>query len=90
MNYALGFWFGAKLVSEKTFNTNSGTNYIAADVIVIFFTLYLSNLSLSGLPESFASFNVSRMSMKKILNIIDRQSRVLEGNFAMPEKIDEI
>jgi ATP-binding cassette subfamily B (MDR/TAP) protein 1 len=50
MNYALGFWFGAKLVSEKTLNSNTGANYIAADVIVIFFTLYLANLSLSGLP----------------------------------------
>ena len=58
--------------------------------MVIFFTLYLANLSLSGLPESFASFNVSRISMKKILLIIDRDSRVVEGKFPMPDKIDQI
>jgi ATP-binding cassette subfamily B (MDR/TAP) protein 1 len=50
MNYSLGFWYGAKLVSEQTINTRSGQPYNVADVIIIFFTLYMSNLSLSGLP----------------------------------------
>jgi len=90
MNYALGFWFGAKLVSEKSFNDNSGLNYTASDVVIIFFTLYMGNLSLSGLPESLASFNVSRISMRKILLIIDRRSRVIEGSHLVPEKIESI
>lgn len=72
MNYSLGFWYGAKLVSEETINTVSNRPYSVGDVIIIFFTLYMSNLSLSGLPESVTSFNISRTSMKRICYIVDR------------------
>lgn len=72
MNYSLGFWYGAKLVADQTINTRTGTLYSVADVIIIFFTLYMSNLSLSGLPESVTSFNISRVSMKRVLLMIDR------------------
>lgn len=72
MNYSLGFWYGAKLVSDGTLNTNSSATYSVGDVMIIFFTLYISNLSLSGLPESVANFNICRISMKRVCLIIDR------------------
>lgn len=79
MNYSLGFWYGAKLVSEQTLNTASKQPYSVADVIIIFFTLYMSNLSLSGLPESITNFNISRISMKRVCLMIDRKPRVKDG-----------
>ena len=76
MNYSLGFWYGAKLVSEETHNSSTGQAYSVKDVIIIFFTLYMSNLSLSGLPESVTNFNISRVSMKRICYMVDRTCRV--------------
>ena len=90
MNYTLGFWYGSKLVSEKIINDNTGKIYSVSDVVVIFFTLYISNISLSGLPESLASFNVSRVSMKKILLITQRIPKVIEGISDFPEQISKI
>ena len=79
MNYSLGFWYGAKLVSDETVNTASGKPYSVSDVIVIFFTLYMSNLSLGGLPESITSFNICRESMKRVCYMVDRVSRIKDG-----------
>ena len=79
MNYTLGFWYGSKLVSEKTINSNTGDIYAVSDVIVIFFTLYMSNLNLSGLPDSVAQFSVSRFSMAHILKIVERKPNMEDG-----------
>ena len=90
MNYSLGFWYGAKLVSEETINTLANRPYSVADVIIIFFTLYMSNLSLSGLPESITSFNISRISMKRISHMVERQSRIIDGDQTAPTNITKI
>lgn len=90
MNYSLGFWYGAKLVSEQTINSTSKVPYSVADVIIIFFTLYMSNLSLSGLPESITSFNISRASMTRVCLMIDRESRVKDGTEITPTGICKI
>lgn len=79
MNYSLGFWYGAKLVSERTHNSTADRPYSVGDVIIVFFTLYMSNLSLSGLPESITSFNICRTSMRRVSNIVDRPCRVKDG-----------
>jgi ABC-type multidrug transport system fused ATPase/permease subunit len=78
------------MVADQVINKNTGNLYNVGEVIVIFFTLYLSNLSLSGLPDSIASFSVSRYSMKKILAIVSRVPRVKDGHIDMPDKIDSI
>lgn len=49
INYTLGFWYGAKLISDEALASVTG-GYSVGDVIVIFFSIYMSNLSLSGLP----------------------------------------
>ena len=90
MNYTLGFWYGSKLVTEKIENDNTGNPYSVSDVIVIFFTLYISNISLSGLPESLANFNISRISMKKILLITHRRPKIIEGVNEIPSTLNTI
>lgn len=80
LNYALGFWYGAKLITERTINANTGQLYNTSEVIVIFFILYISNLNLSGLPDSIASFSVCRYSMSKIISIISRIPKMKDGN----------
>lgn len=60
INYTLGFWYGAKIISDEALEgvTNG---YSVGSVIVIFFSIYMSNLSLSVLPEYITSFSVSRV-----------------------------
>ena len=89
INYTLGFWYGAKIISDEALEgvTNG---YSVGSMIVIFFSIYMSNLSLSVLPEYITSFSVSRVEMHKISNIVDRRSRVLEGNEKAPTNIDKI
>ena len=78
INYTLGFWYGAKLISDEGIEGVTD-GYTVGNVIVIFFAIYMGNLSLSGLPEYITSFGVSRVEMRKISNIVDRKSRVEEG-----------
>lgn len=89
-NYALGFWYGTKMVADQVINKNTGSVYNVGEVIVIFFTLYISNLSLSGLPDSVASFSVSRYSMRKILAVVSRTPRIKDGHITMPDNIGSI
>ena len=50
----------------------------------------MSNLSLSGLPESVTSLNISRTSMKRIHYIVERQSRIEDGTENAPVNISKI
>ena len=56
MNYTLGFWYGSLLVSRETYNDNTGATFAVSDVIVIFFTIYTSNLSLGQIPDCLSIF----------------------------------
>lgn len=44
--YALGFWYGAKLISEETYNSNMDDIYTAGDVMTIFFSILMGSFSL--------------------------------------------
>jgi ABC-type multidrug transport system fused ATPase/permease subunit len=93
VNYTLGFWYGAKLISDQALDQgrhdNSG-GYTVGDLIVIFFSIYSSNLSLSTLPEYITGFSVSRVEVRKISAIIDRKPRVVQGKEEASKNIDEI
>lgn len=72
-NYALGFWYGTKLVADKTYNANTGANYDVGDVVSIFFCVYVSNLNITGISGHFSNFYNSRIALSKIIGIIDRK-----------------
>lgn len=44
--YALGFWYGSKLISDQTINDNNGEVYSAGDVMTIFFAILMGSFSL--------------------------------------------
>lgn len=90
VNYTLGFWFGAKIISDQALDPNTPNTYTVGDIIVIFFAIYMGNLSISALPEFVTSFSVSLIEMRKISNIVDRKTRVLEGTDKAPENIEVI
>ena len=89
MNYTLGFWYGSLLVSRETYNDNTGAAFAVDDVIVIFFTIYTSNLSLGQIPDCLAVFELGCLSGAKIFSIIDRKSLIESGDSEIP-KIESI
>ena len=84
MNYTLGFWYGSLLVSRETYNDNTGATFAVSDVIVIFFTIYTSNLSLGQIPDCLALFELGCLSGAKIFSIIDRKPLIESGDRFMP------
>lgn len=44
--YALGFYYGSKLIASETINSNSGEIYTAGDVMTIFFAILMGSFSL--------------------------------------------
>ena len=39
--YALGFWYGSVLISDKTINDSTDTMYTAGDVLKVFFAIIM-------------------------------------------------
>lgn len=74
-NYALAFWYGAKLIADRTYNDNTGKIYDVGDVISIFFCIYISNLNISNIPNAFSNLYNSRIAVTRIMNIINRKPR---------------
>lgn len=78
-NYALGFWYGTKLVADRVYNSSTGKNYDVGDVVSIFFCVYIANLNISGLAGHITNFYNSRVALARIMTIVDRKPRQIEG-----------
>jgi ATP-binding cassette subfamily B (MDR/TAP) protein 1 len=52
MDYALAFYYGAKLVGDKTYNDNTGENYKVGDVMTIFFSILIGGFALGQASPS--------------------------------------
>ncbi|KAM3147561.1 hypothetical protein pb186bvf_000368 [Paramecium bursaria] len=76
-SYALGFWYGAKLISEKTHNDNSGNMYTVGDVLIIFFAILTGGFSLGQAGPCVQYFAKGRAAAVKVFAILDRQPKIL-------------
>ena len=77
--FALGFWYGVKLVVEEVYNSNTGAVYNVGDVVSIFFCMYISGCNFNPLSGHFANLTGCRIALAKIMRIIDRRPRKSEG-----------
>ncbi len=89
-NYALGFWYGAKLVADKVINTNTGELYNVSEIVTIFFCVYISNLNMFGINGQIRNFYNSRIAISKIVQILDRKPIKSKGTIVCPHKIETI
>jgi ATP-binding cassette subfamily B (MDR/TAP) protein 1 len=87
MTYTIGFWYGSVLVGNREINSNSGMLYTVSDVIVIFFTVYMSGLNLGQIPECIKNFVIGRKAAARIFSVIDRQPLIRSGNIKITEPI---
>ena len=77
--FALGFWYGTKLILDEVYNDNTGQLYNIGDVVSIFFCMYISGCNFNPLSGHFANLTGCRVALAKIIHIIDRQPRKSQG-----------
>ena len=88
--FALGFWYGVKLIVEDTYNSNTGQNYTIGDVVSIFFCMYISGCNFNPLSGHFANLNGCRIALAKIMKIVDRKPYKSEGFQPCMSDIEQI
>jgi ATP-binding cassette subfamily B (MDR/TAP) protein 1 len=71
-SYALGFWFGSHCV-EKTDVCNTGQNYTAGNVLIVFFCILMAGFNFSQLTPALKKIAEGRQAAARIYQIIDRQ-----------------
>ena len=57
------------------------------DVIIIFFTVYMSGLNLGQIPECIKNFMVGRKAAARIFSIVDRDVMIKSGPIKITEPI---
>jgi ATP-binding cassette subfamily B (MDR/TAP) protein 1 len=65
-NYALGFWYGAKLIEDQTNNTVFDRPYNIGDVMIIFFAIQTGSFSLGQAMPCLENFAHGRTSGYKL------------------------
>lgn len=74
-SYALGFWYGGKLITDREMN-NSGTIYSAGDVIVVFFCILTSGFNISQITPCIKKFAEGQQAAAKIFAVLDRETKI--------------
>jgi len=63
LDYALCFWYGAKLVSDKTINDRTNEVYNLGDVMTIFFAVMVGGFALGQTSPAIKAITEGRISM---------------------------
>jgi len=74
--YALGFWFGAKLIHDQTENAIRGRPYQGGDVLIVFFSIMFAGFSLSQASPAFKKFAEAKSAGGRAFRVIDRKSKI--------------
>jgi len=69
LDYALAFYYGAKLVGELEYNDNTGENYKVGDVLTIFFAVLIGGFALGQATPALKSITQARVSMNNYLQV---------------------
>ncbi|CAD8092756.1 unnamed protein product [Paramecium primaurelia] len=75
-SYALGFWYGAKLIADQTYNHNQGDVYTVGDVMTIFFAIVTGGFSLGQAGPCVQNFAKGQAAAAEMYEILDRQPKI--------------
>ncbi|KAM9968902.1 hypothetical protein ACTFIW_000305 [Dictyostelium discoideum] len=73
--YALAFWYGSTLISNKVTNSVSDRPWTGGDVVSVFFAVIIGATSIGQASPCLALFAQGRGAAYKIFQVIDRQSK---------------
>ncbi|CAD8210772.1 unnamed protein product [Paramecium pentaurelia] len=74
--YALGFWYGAKLISDQTINHNTGEVYKVGDVMIIFYAILTGGFSLGQVGPCIQNFGKGRQAATQMFAVLDRIPKI--------------
>jgi ATP-binding cassette subfamily B (MDR/TAP) protein 1 len=92
-DYALGLWFGAKLLSGHDNNPIFNRPYDVGDVLVVFFAIMMGSFSAGQMLPPLENFSHGRVAGYRVFKLLDRVPKVrneapgvhiadLRGNFS--------
>ena len=70
-DYALGFWYGSKLIYDRTYNSGTDGIYDVGAVLTIFFAIIIGALGLGQAPPCLSAFAKGRIAAANVLSVID-------------------
>jgi len=74
--YALGLWYGSKLLYDGTYNPVIGGAYKPGDVLTVFFSILIGAGSISQIAPCIAVFAEAKVAASDAFKIIDRKSQI--------------
>ncbi|KAL4480238.1 hypothetical protein ABPG74_020754 [Tetrahymena malaccensis] len=88
LDYALGFWYGSKLLHDETINTNFDRKYNQGDVQIIYFSIQIAGFSLGQAAPCLKNFSLGQQAAAKIFKLLDRVPEI--KNCENPKIINEL
>jgi ATP-binding cassette subfamily B (MDR/TAP) protein 1 len=87
--YALAFWYGSTLISNKVTNSVSGNPWTGGDVVTVFFSVIMGAFAVGQAGPNMQAFANGRAAAFKIFTIVDRQSKIdpYDPNGAKPDSV---
>lgn len=77
LDYSLCFWYGAKLVADKTINDRTNQVYNLGDVMTIFFAVMIGGFGLGQTSPSIKAMTEGRISMQNYQDIQNQQIDII-------------
>ncbi|KYQ88935.1 ABC transporter B family protein [Tieghemostelium lacteum] len=74
--YSLAFWYGSKLIADKSWNPVPDRPWMGGDVLTVFFSVIMGAMALGQASPNVTSFANGRGAAFKIYQIIDRKSKI--------------
>lgn len=75
-SFALAFWYGSKLIEDRTHNAISDRPYNVGDVLAVFFSIMIGAQALAQLSPSLKCFADAKEAATAAYKIIDRKSLI--------------
>ena len=77
-SYALGFWYGSKLITDKEYNLTG--NYTSGEVLVVFFSIIMGGFNISQLSPCMKAFTEGQQAAARIYAVIDRTPSIIDDD----------
>ncbi|CAD8161006.1 unnamed protein product [Paramecium pentaurelia] len=84
-SYALGFWYGAKLIADQTYNPNQDSVYTVGDVMTIYFSVVTGGFSLGQAGPCIQNFAKGQAAAATMYEVLDRKPKIY--NSPNPKKL---
>lgn len=75
-SYALSFWYGGKLIADRTYNSKSKADWQAGDVVSVFFAVVIGGFALGQAQPGMTALQKGRGAAFKVFQIINRESQI--------------